>query len=411
MQRDDGTIVNIPVIIHPLVKRALADPERGRADLDGCRAALFGQLLYQIAWKLKTAPLDCNGQVDTEYVIWFGTLDHIENALLDYTWCLSKIRKELKRLVEDNVIGQRRNPAKKWDQTRQYFFGPEQAQTFLKLCQRAEVCVQHLGFGPDILNLFRVVGILTKDTKCICEKQQMHLVKTTNEHSVNLTNASVTNNGAIPKNPITKNPSQNPTENPTYSEKPTYESASSSGVSTPDHVQDSPSGVEKNITEATPVKPVEPPLDARWTAETMVQWFEWKHGRCYKDKRREAELRAATKLLHEAKTTREELDRVYTKRNDAWWRDNRGLLHASDLAAKTTRGIMRYIEVRDQLYYLNSNQEPQKPPTPPKGRQVAPSYSQKNYTEGEIARRQREEFMRKQAEKVATNREKEVVVA
>jgi hypothetical protein len=168
---------DIVVIIRPRLKRACCEG-------DACRAAIFNQLLYCIAWKRK---------YDKEY--WYGSYEEIHTKLVDESWGLSKVIKETKILIEQGFVEQRRNPTKGWDQTRQYLFGKEQAKKFREACKKANiVCIEHqMGFPPDVIHLLKSTNAIDKNNKCSCQIQQID--------SANSTNASVENNDAIPKTP------------------------------------------------------------------------------------------------------------------------------------------------------------------------------------------------------------------
>src|SRR5207245_4164451 len=96
---ENNAPADIVVIIRPSLKRACCEG-------DACRAAIFNQILYCIAWKRK---------YDKDY--WYGTYEEIHTKLLDESWGLSKVIKEVKALVSQGFIEQRRNPNKGWDQT------------------------------------------------------------------------------------------------------------------------------------------------------------------------------------------------------------------------------------------------------------------------------------------------------
>ena len=200
----DKTPSDIVIIIRPSLKRACCDG-------DACRAAIFNQLLYCIAWKRK---------YEKDY--WFGSYEEIHTKLLDESWGLSKVIKEVKVLVEEGFIEQRRNPAKGWDQTRQYLFGEEQAKKFRETCEKAKVCIEHqIGFPPDVIHLLKSTNAIAENNKCICSIQQID--------SVELTNASVKNNDAIPKTP-TKTTRKREGEN----ERPSTHSIDQSSSQKPD---------------------------------------------------------------------------------------------------------------------------------------------------------------------------------
>lgn len=115
--------------------------------------------------------------------------------------------------------------------------------------------------------------------------------------------------------------------------------------------------LEQNpLFDATPKSPVMPLESAKWCAETVVQIVEFRRNKRFLEdargksqkSQRERQLDAAKKII-DAKITREEFIKAYDARNDAWWQDNRGDLTVVDMAAKTTKGVMRTLEVLENI--------------------------------------------------------------
>lgn len=188
------------VIIRPSFKKICGDG-------DACRAAIFNQMLYNIAWKVKQGG---------DY--WYGTLEEIWHGV-DCSWGLSKVIKEVRALVARGLLGQRRNLTKGFDQTRQYFFGVEQANTLRTLCEQVGVCLSTLGLPDDISHLLKITNAISQNnnpsvtsTNSIYSNQQMETVK--------ITDASVESNRAIPKN-TTKITSKKTTEEQGEGNRPT----------------------------------------------------------------------------------------------------------------------------------------------------------------------------------------------
>lgn len=102
--------------------------------------------------------------------------------------------------------------------------------------------------------------------------------------------------------------------------------------------------------------PAMPPESTKWCAETLVQIVEFRRNKRFLEdargknqkSQRERQLDAAKKII-DAKITREEFIKAYDARNDAWWQDNRGDLTVVDMAAKTTKGVMRTLEVLENI--------------------------------------------------------------
>lgn len=147
------------VIIRPGFKRFCGN--------DACRAALFNHLLYWIAQKAKGQSQD---KVQRGEVSWYGTAEEIAAGLAD-SWPLSKVRGEIRLLVKSGLVGQRRNPANRWDKTWHYFIGTEQGQAIREACQKHDVHLQDIGLKPDVLSLLRCVnGCDATDTSnCVRE--------------------------------------------------------------------------------------------------------------------------------------------------------------------------------------------------------------------------------------------------
>lgn len=169
----------VVIIIRPSFKRFCGQ--------DTCRAALFNQFLFWIAWKAKDQPIE---KVKKGEVSWYGSAEEI-CAGLDNSWSVNKIRKEIKELVAAGLIGQRHNPANGWDQTRHYFFGVEQGKVLREMCERHDICLLHLGLPPNMLHLLNLVDAINKSGKCNCQISEMDLP--------NKADPSTKSGNAIPK--------------------------------------------------------------------------------------------------------------------------------------------------------------------------------------------------------------------
>ncbi len=102
--------------------------------------------------------------------------------------------------------------------------------------------------------------------------------------------------------------------------------------------------------------PVMPHEGAKWCPETIVQIVEAKlehrfeeimRGKTQKTQR-ERQLIAAKKIIA-AKVTREEFDKAYDNRNDDWWCGKYGELTVVDMAGNTKNGVMRTLEVLENI--------------------------------------------------------------
>lgn len=154
------------VIIRPSFKKL--------CDQDACRAAIFNHLLYWIAQKAKGQPAN---KIKTGEVYWYGSAEDVCKGL-DNSWCVNKVRKELKALVGSGIIGQRHNPVKGWDREYQYFIGTEQGLKIRSLCEKHDVNLLHLALQADVLHLLNLVNAFAKYGKCNCHICEMHLPKT-----------------------------------------------------------------------------------------------------------------------------------------------------------------------------------------------------------------------------------------
>jgi hypothetical protein len=180
------------VIIRPSFKKICGD--------DACRAALFNHILYWIAWKARGQP---ENKIKSGDVSWYATAEEICEGIAQ-SWSVNKVRKEIKELVESSLIGQRRNPANGWDQTRHYFFGIEQGKVLKEACTKYDICLNHLGLPPHIHHLLNLVNAIDISVKCNCQIDEMDLP--------NKENGFTKSGNAIPKE-TTKGTSQVFTKN------------------------------------------------------------------------------------------------------------------------------------------------------------------------------------------------------
>jgi hypothetical protein len=110
-----------------------------------------------------------------------------------------------------------------------------------------------------------------------------------------------------------------------------------------------------------PKQPQMPPATMAWGPEKMVQITEArrfsrdKQGAYFSDEipaksktsQRQRQLEAAKKILA-LDITEEQYIRAYDQRNDAWW-NKKGSLTVEDMYAKTTKGVIRILEVLEGL--------------------------------------------------------------
>src|SRR5258707_8001672 len=151
------------VIIRPSFKK-ICGP-------DAARAAIYNHILYRLARKAKDEP---DKKVREGEVFWFASAEDICQDM-DEAWCVNKVRKEIKALVDSGLLGQRHNPVKRWDRKFQYFIGKEQGKKLLELSQKQGVCLLHIGLNAEVLHLLHMVNAFTKNGACKCQKEEMHL--------------------------------------------------------------------------------------------------------------------------------------------------------------------------------------------------------------------------------------------
>src|SRR6266567_4308187 len=167
------------IIIRPSFKKVCGP--------DACRAGLYNHILYRLAKKAKNEP---EKDVREGNIFWFASAEDICQDI-DEAWCVNKVRKEVNKLVDGGLLGQRHNPIKKWDRKFQYFISEEQGKKLLERCEAEGICLLHIGLNAEVLHLLHMVNAFNKNGGCICQKEEMELP--------NMGNASTINGGAIPE--------------------------------------------------------------------------------------------------------------------------------------------------------------------------------------------------------------------
>jgi hypothetical protein len=211
----------VVIIIRPSFKKICGD--------DACRAAVFNHFLYWIAKKVKSG---------AEY--WYGSFEEIWESL-DRSWGLSKTIQEIKALVADGFIGQRRNPKNGWDQTRHYYFGVEQAETLRVSCEKHGVCLAHIGLCADVTHLLNLTNAFSENNKCICSNQQIDLL--------DLPDRFVESNDAIPKVTTKVTTKDNDKQESTIVANATAPTSSPSDNSQDDEITEKRKVLQKTITQ------------------------------------------------------------------------------------------------------------------------------------------------------------------
>lgn len=103
-------------------------------------------------------------------------------------------------------------------------------------------------------------------------------------------------------------------------------------------------------TSNTPIS--EPDMTGQWTHEKVVQYVEWKHGKRFTVKTREAQLKAAQWLHQDNKgLTLEQFKTGYDERDDDWWYETkRTHPYVTDMKAKEpSSGMVRLYAMLERV--------------------------------------------------------------
>jgi len=148
------------VIIRPSFKKI--------CDGEPCRAALFNHILYWIARKRKSG---------IDY--WYSTGDGLYHDLAE-SWGVTQVRREVKALINSNLVGVLKNPRMAIDRTKHFFFQSAQAAVFFAKCAAEKICFACIGLCREVIDLLNAP---TKDEaidssiKCLCAQHQEHLME------------------------------------------------------------------------------------------------------------------------------------------------------------------------------------------------------------------------------------------
>lgn len=129
---------------------------------DGCRAALFNHIFYWIAYKAKGQPEE---KVKNGEVLWYATNDELTEQMAG-AWSHCKVHKEVDALIEAGLIGVTRNPKWGGDRTKHFFFGREQGEKLLELCEQHQIDLVQLGLSMDVLHHLNLVVASSKFRCC-----------------------------------------------------------------------------------------------------------------------------------------------------------------------------------------------------------------------------------------------------
>jgi hypothetical protein len=116
---------------------------------DGCRAALFNHILYWIAKKSKDQPQD---KIQAGEITYYATTEELTEQMAG-AWGYQKVRREVNELIDMGIIGRGRNPEWGADRTKHFYFGKEQRQKLLELCQKHNINLLKIGLPSEITEL------------------------------------------------------------------------------------------------------------------------------------------------------------------------------------------------------------------------------------------------------------------
>lgn len=120
---------------------------------DGCRAALFNHILYWIAKKAKDQPQE---KVLPDEITYYATNEQLIECMAG-AWGREKVRTETNNLVEMGLIGRGKNLKYGVDRTKHFFFGKEQCNKLLELCQKHKICLACIDLPDDIEHFLKTV--------------------------------------------------------------------------------------------------------------------------------------------------------------------------------------------------------------------------------------------------------------
>jgi hypothetical protein len=139
---------------------------------DACRAATFNHILFRIAGKCKDQPKE---KIQSGEVLWYGSNEQITEEMSN-AWGLCKVRKETNELINAGLLGRKSNPTWGVDRTKHFFFGTEQCEKFLGLCEEHSICFVHLDIPAEVKHLIYLSNANDKSIKCICSIHQMQVI-------------------------------------------------------------------------------------------------------------------------------------------------------------------------------------------------------------------------------------------
>jgi hypothetical protein len=118
---------------------------------DGCRAALFNHILYWIAKKAKG---ETQEKMQSGEITYYATTEELAEQMAG-AWGYQKVRKEVNDLIDMGIIGKTKNPDWGADRTKHFYFGKEQCEKLLELCQKHGINLSNIGLPLEITNLIK----------------------------------------------------------------------------------------------------------------------------------------------------------------------------------------------------------------------------------------------------------------
>jgi hypothetical protein len=364
---------------------------------DACRAATLNHLLYRIAGKCKDQPKE---KIQAGHILWYGKNEQITQEMSN-AWGVCKVRKEVNELVKMGLFGRTSNPEWGADRTKHFFFGIKQCTKFLEYLEELGICFVHFDLPPVVKHLIYSSNANDKSIKCLCETPEIPEMGEANDISIkcnssiyqmetiDVSNANDISIKAIPKIP-TKNTTKNTTKKDNEEDISAVADAPPADVSLDDFSGDEdtdkrpvvkpqfmppfpkdaahPSGYRAVRPTSAVAAPASSPnsspdeIDAgvppklstivdKSLLESIVAKTEELRGRAYSLVTRAKELNAAKKLLkRKPDITEAEYERVFTDRNDEWWRKNNGPLNVTDMVVTPKdKGDIRYMLILEKL--------------------------------------------------------------
>lgn len=166
------------VIIRPSFKKICRD---------ACMAALLNHILFWIAWKSKDTP---RSKVQAGTITYYASNKELVSCMAD-SWSEKKVRNEVNALIELGVLGVTKNQKWKMDRTKHFYFGRDQYNKLIELCNKYHICLAHIGLPKEVIQMLAAFG---ETVHCSCLGHSVNLLKASGKftecNESNLPNAS-----------------------------------------------------------------------------------------------------------------------------------------------------------------------------------------------------------------------------